>query len=86
MNHPTYADTGEPVSEGEDLFIIWRRSLRASTVHDISFYGYGGSMHLADNPPVSLPENGKSKAYRFFKHRHNAIAAWEKLLEDADGN
>lgn len=73
MTHPTYADTGEPVLIGDSAYELWGNILSWSIVDRL---GESLTDRLARIDDDRL----------FYRHRHNAIAAWEKLLEEANGN
>lgn len=71
MKHPTYADTGEPVFIGDNAFSVVGQSIEYVTV-----------LELGDDPWLYLGVDEPERP-TFYKHRHNAIAAWEKLLEES---
>lgn len=72
MTHPTYADTGEPVLIGEAAY----------ATSDLGYF----SLDFFPAVEHHVFESAEIMQMAFYRHRHNAIAAWEKLLEPPNGN
>lgn len=68
MKHPTYRDTGEPVLIGDEAFIV-------------DTFGYLSIARL--NVDETTLNHASILMSTFYKHRHNAIAAWEALLDES---
>lgn len=72
MTHPTYADTGEPVLIGDEALLVDQLGYP-----NLAYLNPIGTDHML---------HAEIMGGTFYKHRHNAIAAWEKLLEVHNGN